>query len=326
MGLFRKTQPSAVTDEMVEWAYRIAFGREPESRAVVAEHRRGSRSLEQLRSNVFNSVEFRAQRFPASIVPTAFAPPPEIRGSDRVDVRERVFNHIAKSWSHYGETEAHWSVLTFDRYREETLGENLEDFHRSGKVHVDYFLRALARAGLKVPAEGTCIELGCGVGRITRWLAPLFARVIGVDVSPGHIALARDYVGRHATNVEFRQLRAIGDLGKLPEADALYTFLVLQHNPPPVIEAMLDGLFARLLPGAIAFVHVPTYIPDYRFDVENYLAEREDALDMEMHMLPQKDLYRVASRNGMQLLEVLNATNEQSYVADNLVLQKTRAR
>jgi SAM-dependent methyltransferase len=323
MSFFGKKGTSEVTDEMVEWAYRIALGREPESRAIVAEKRRNSRTLEDLRKDIFNSVEFRSQRFPASIVPTAFAPPPEIKRVDSADVRERVFNHIAKSWSHYGETEAHWSVLTFDRYREETLGENLEDFHRSGKVHVDYFLRALARAGLTVPADGTCIELGCGVGRITRWLAPLFANVIGVDVSPGHIALARDYVGRHASNVEFRQLRSIGELSTLPEAQALYTFLVLQHNPPPVIEAMLDGLFSRLVPGAVAFVHVPTYIPDYRFDAEEYLAEREHALDMEMHMLPQKDLYRVASRNGMQLLEVLNATNEQSYVADNLVLQKT---
>jgi 2-polyprenyl-3-methyl-5-hydroxy-6-metoxy-1,4-benzoquinol methylase len=323
MRLFAKKSAPEVTEEMVEWAYRVALGREPENRAVVAKHRESARSFDDLRMKMFCSPEFRARGYPTPMAPTVGAPAPNIRNSDRPDLRERVFNHIAKSWSHYGETEAHWSVLTFERYREETLKQNIDEFHHSGEAQVKTFLNALARNGLTVPAGGTCIELGCGVGRITRWLAPQFGKVIGVDVSPGHIALAKEYVGRHATNVEFRQLRTIDDLKTLPKAEALYTFLVLQHNPPPVIEAMLEGLFARLAPGAVAFVHLPTHIPDYHFDIESYLAEREDALDMEMHMLPQKDVFRVCARGGMQLLEVLNATNELMYVADCLVLQKT---
>src|SRR5262249_53895146 len=154
------------------------------------------------------------------------------------------------------------------------------------------FKHALARNGLTLPQGGTCIELGCGVGRITRWLAPLFEKVVALDVSPGHLALAKEYVGRHARNVEFRQLRGIEDIDRLPPADAFYTFLVLQHNPPPVIAAILDRMFARLATPAIAWVHLPTFIPDYHFDAEAYLAEREDQLDMEMHMLPQKDVFR----------------------------------
>jgi SAM-dependent methyltransferase len=234
-----------------------------------------------------------------------------------------MFRHIARSWSNYGETEAHWSVLTFDRYRQETLKENLDEFHRSGTSQVQSFQNALARNGLAVPKGGTCIELGCGVGRITRWLAPLFDKVIALDVSPGHLALAKEYVGRHADNVEFRQLRGIEDLDQLPPAEAFYTFLVLQHNPPPVIEAILDRIFARLVSQAIAFVHLPTYIPDYHFDAEAYLAEREERLDMEMHMLPQKDVFHLAARRGMELFEVLNQTNELMMVADCILLRKS---
>jgi len=89
-----------------------------------------------------------------------------------------------------------------------------------------------------------------------------------------------------------------------------------------VIEAILDRVFARLASKAIAFVHLPTFIPDYHFDAEAYLAEREQRLDMEMHMLPQKDVFRLTARHGMQLFEVLGQTNEQLIVADNILLQK----
>ena len=315
-----------VTDEEVLWAYRIALGREPESARAVAEHRRGAATLLDLRRTFFNSIEFRhgmGRAIISQIAPTFGATTaPDIVSPDRDDLRDRMFRHIAKSWSNYGETEAHWSVLTFDRYREETLKENLDEFHRSGTSQVQSFQNALVRNGLVLPKGGTCIELGCGVGRITRWLAPLFEKVIALDVSPGHLALAKEYVGRHAGNVEFRQLRGIEDLEQLPPAEVFYTFLVLQHNPPPVIEAILDRIFARLAAGAIAFVHLPTYIPDYHFDAEAYLAEREERLDMEMHMLPQKDVFRLIARHDMQLLEVLNQTNELMMVADCILLKK----
>jgi 2-polyprenyl-3-methyl-5-hydroxy-6-metoxy-1,4-benzoquinol methylase len=233
-----------------------------------------------------------------------------------------MFRHIAKSWSNYGETDAHYSVLTSERFRKETLEENLEEFQRSGTSQVHSFRNALARNGLVLPEGGTCVELGCGVGRITRWLAPLFRKVIALDVSPGHLALAKEYVGGHADNVEFRQLRRIEDLEQLPPVDVFYTFLVLQHNPPPVIEAILDRVFARLVSPSIAFVHLPTFIPDYHFDAEAYLAEREERLDMEMHMLPQKDVFRLIARHGLELLEVLNQTNELMMVADCILLRK----
>lgn len=327
MNIFgRKSRDdSPVTDEEVLWAYRIALGREPESERAVAQHRRAANLLE-LRQTFFNSIEFRngiGRTIISQIAPTFGATTaPDIVSPDRADLRDRMFRHIAKSWSNYGDTEAHWSVLTMDRFREETLKENLDEFNQSGTSQVKSFQNALARNGLVLPKGGTCIELGCGVGRITRWLAPLFEKVIALDVSAGHLALAKEYVGQHASNVEFRQLRSIEDLEQLPPAEAFYTFLVLQHNPPPVIEGILDRIFARLAPQAIAYVHLPTFIPDYHFDAEEYLAEREERLDMEMHMLPQKDVFRLIASHDMQLLEVLNQTNELMMVADCIVLKK----
>src|ERR671936_274610 len=52
------------------------------------------------------------------------------------------------------------------------------------------------------PRGGTCLEIGCGPGRMTRHLAERFDRTVAVDVSPQMLAAAR--VAVTAANVEFR--------------------------------------------------------------------------------------------------------------------------
>src|SRR5438132_1823888 len=80
------------------------------------------------------------------------------------------------------------------------------------------------------PRGGTCVEVGCGPGRMTRHLADRFDRVVAVDVSPEMLALARGYVT--APNVEFvlvpgSTLQGADD----GVADAVVCYLVLQHLP-----------------------------------------------------------------------------------------------
>ena len=316
------SQESIADENAVRWAYRIALGREPENEAAVRSHCAHGPTIAQLREVFLSSHEFVTRMHMPPPPQSGLEPALAIDRADRDDLRDRLFRHIAASWSHYGETEPHWSVLTFDEFRNEHLGENLDAFNASGERTIRRFLATLARNGLELPAGAHCIELGCGVGRLTRWLAPHFASVTALDVSPGHLALARKHVADHATNVDFRQLTRLEDLAALPVAQVFFTFLVLQHNPPPVTEAILDGIFARLAPGAIAFFHLPTYIPDYRFDLDAYLADRENDLGMEMHALPQKEIFRIAERHGLDTLEVLNEANEHRMVASYFLMQK----
>src|SRR5919204_5371673 len=58
------------------------------------------------------------------------------------------------------------------------------------------------------PRGGVCVEVGCGPGRQTRYLAQRFDRVIGVDVSPRMIEFARDEAS--APNVEYRVVSGEG--------------------------------------------------------------------------------------------------------------------
>ncbi len=107
------------------------------------------------------------------------------------------------------------------------------------------------------PRGGTCVEVGCGFGRMTSALAERFERVIAVDVSPAMLELARDRVD--APNVELRlvsgeRLDSVEDR----IANTVLCYLVLQHLPARrLVLAYLRELARVLDPSGRAFVQLP---------------------------------------------------------------------
>jgi SAM-dependent methyltransferase len=143
------------------------------------------------------------------------------------------------------------------------------------------------------------------VGRLTVALARHFRQVIGVDVSASHLAVARAELARRGiANASTQLLERIDGVDTLPRVDLVYSVIVLQHNPPPVIHALFSGLLGRLEPGGVAVIQVPTYLPvGYRFDLGEY--ESGGGQEMEMHALPQRVIFALARAAGVEVLEVL---------------------
>jgi ubiquinone/menaquinone biosynthesis C-methylase UbiE len=110
------------------------------------------------------------------------------------------------------------------------------------------------------PLGGTCVEIGCGAGRVTHALAADFDRVVALDVSPEMIERARVVV---PANVEFRQVR--GSEIPLPagEADAVFSCHVLQHfEDYAVVRGSMHEARRVLRAGGTAMVHIT--ISSYR--------------------------------------------------------------
>jgi SAM-dependent methyltransferase len=107
------------------------------------------------------------------------------------------------------------------------------------------------------PRGGTCIEVGCGPGRMTAALAERFDRVLSLDVSPAMLERARAAV--QDERVEFRaisgeRLDGVDDA----IADVLVCYLVLQHFPSRAAVRAYFSEFARVLkPSGEAFVQLP---------------------------------------------------------------------
>ena len=107
------------------------------------------------------------------------------------------------------------------------------------------------------PRGGTCVEVGCGPGRMTDLLAERFDRVVAVDVSAKMLDQARQRV--RAANAEFRAVSGQSlDTVEDGIADTLVCYLVLQHLPERrLVLRYLDELSRVLAPRGAAFVQLP---------------------------------------------------------------------
>lgn len=295
-----------VSREAVEWAYRILMGREPESEAVIASQMDVNRSLGQLRNSFLGSPEFNNQIPPSARIQLHGGEPANVIESDgSPELMAQLFAHVHRSWHQFGEEQPFWSVLTAPEYRDQPEEVAIERFFDSGKAEIERFQKALARAGIGLEGREICLEYGCGLGRVTRHLAPHFNRTIGVDISGAHLAKAKALAeSKGIAGIEWRHLQSLEQLDELPQVDAIYSLIVLQHNPPPVIERIIKA-FARILrPGGIAYFQVPTYRLGYDFRLADYLREPLKP-GMEMHVYPQNRIFRIFADAGAVPLSVV---------------------
>jgi len=286
--------------EAVRWAYRLFLNREPENEATLGALAAQVSGYEELKGVFLGCDEYR-EKNPGLL--SGFEPPLQVEWSLSERDQELLFNHVQSTWERLGREEPHWSVLTAEKYKQANIRQFSEDFFASGEADVERLLRTLERCGLNLLKFKSCLELGCGLGRVTCWLEKRFERVVAVDISNEHLAYAAEYV--KSSKVAFLHLQSMAQMKTLPKADVVYSVIVLQHNPPPVIAVLLRDLLAALNPGGVAFFQVPTYFNGYSFNVKRYKKQELAAQAMEMHLLPQKQVFEIIAQSGAAVLEVL---------------------
>ena len=299
-----------LTDADVVEAYRIFLEREPESAEAVAHHRAAHADRASLYRAMLASPEFLDRvSFPAvraALHGLMSAPPPQVQHDAPPEVMARMVARIRDQWTRLGQTEPHWSVVTAERFRARNLAadpESLAFFRHTGAREAGLIDTFAARTGVAAPT-GLCVELGCGVGRVTRHLADRFDRVLALDISPGNLALADAYMAEEGvTHVETRLVRGLEDFDALPPMDAFFSVITLQHNPPPVQKAMLRAVFDRLKPGGVALFQLLGEQAGYVFDAEDYLSGA--APEMEMHVLPRAVVLADMATHGVRPLDVV---------------------
>ena len=107
-----------------------------------------------------------------------------------------------------------------------------EEYDSSGKKHYErYILPFLAKHIIKNPKELTIIDLGCGTGRITQFLAQNFKEAIGTDVSEELINKAnQDHHGISNMNFYLTSGKDLHQI-KSESTDIGFSFAALQHIP-----------------------------------------------------------------------------------------------
>jgi SAM-dependent methyltransferase len=131
-----------------------------------------------------------------------------------------------------------------------------ERFWRAGERDLDALLGEL---GLEVGPGDRVMDVGCGIGRLTRVLARRAAHVTAVDVSPEMLARAQE-LNPGLDNVEW----VLGDGVTLAgiefgSHDAVVCHQVLEHIPSTRVQLGYVAEFARVLrPGGWAAFDLAT--------------------------------------------------------------------
>jgi SAM-dependent methyltransferase len=308
-----------VSADAVTWGYRFFLGRDPEGPEVISAHLDVKDEL-QLAHALMRSPEFAARRPHFSLEPPAVSELAALEVDSEASPEELAacLEKIKAAWSHLGEVTPHFSVLTDRKFLPEGLAQSIDEFWETGRHEAELVVRTLERHGLALAGK-TCVEYGCGVGRVTTGLSRAFARLHAYDISPAHLELARQRARELGVgNVQFHEC-AVGSLIDLERCDAFYSRLVFQHNPPPVISELIRRALGALRPGGLAVFQIPSYISGYHFRLQEWLKD-EHLPDIQMHCLPQPRIFGLIAERRCELLEMRedNATGGRGRMVSNM--------
>ncbi|MGH3877509.1 MAG: class I SAM-dependent methyltransferase [Actinophytocola sp.] len=164
------------------------------------------------------------------------------------------FDGVRRDWVRLGEEDPLWAVYVAADKRGGRWDP--DQFLDTGRADVAASAAWLDELGVG-PRWGRVLDFGCGAGRLTQALAEHADEVVGVDVSPPMLEQARqlDASGRCTFVLNESQ-----DLRQFPAGsfDLVYSELVLQHLPEPVIDGYLAEFVRVLAPGGVALLQCTT--------------------------------------------------------------------
>jgi ubiquinone/menaquinone biosynthesis C-methylase UbiE len=155
---------------------------------------------------------------------------------------------MKEDWNRRAAENACWYINTL------RLDQTEEEFDRSGVEGVaQWILPELELLTQHVdPKTLRFLEIGCGIGRMTRPLAGIFGEVAATDVSGEMIARARERLA-DLGHVHFTETSG-ADVGPLPADyfDIVYSIFVFQHVPTKeAIRSTLVDAWRVLRPGGL---------------------------------------------------------------------------
>lgn len=138
------------------------------------------------------------------------------------------FAYQKQHWDAFAHIDPRWSVLSHPDKHDG--GWETDEFYATGDEYVSDVLTSIADLlpwWVDVYAGGRLLDLGCGPGRCTHALAEHFDEVVGYDVSPRMLELAREGAADNETFVE----NTTDDLSPFEDEsfDFVFSNRVLQH-------------------------------------------------------------------------------------------------
>ncbi len=123
----------------------------------------------------------------------------------------------------------------------------------------------LLKKGLDKFRDSIMLDLGCGMGRMTEFMADDFQQVCGVDISDTMIESARKRLAGK-NNVELKLAQGNSIPYPNNHFNLVFSYSVFQHFPTEkMIKENLEEIYRVLKPGRIAKIHLRTGLGTYKW-------------------------------------------------------------
>jgi len=212
----------------------------------------------------------------------------------------RIVQKMRSDWNDRAKENAQYYVQSAQKDWDQ------REFFRSGEINVANEIMTDMVAicgGQRSPLDLRMLEIGCGVGRMTRMLSRIFGHVTGVDISEEMIRQAR----LNTTDLNNVDL-VLGDgctLAGLPanSYDFAFSFIVFQHIPAySVMSSYCKEVFRVLKPGGL-----------FKFQVQGHTELRRDDLDTWLgYPVSERDAVTLSEESGFDI-ERQDAPGTQYY-------------
>lgn len=161
-----------------------------------------------------------------------------------------------KYWDGFAASDPLWAVLAFP---DKSDGRwTVSEFMKTGEREIALLFHRFAELLLSSP-NGSGLDFGCGVGRLTQAMARRMNRVVGADISPVMIDLARR-LNQYPERANYLCTAETG-LETLPARSfqCIYSNIVLQHVASDLSVRYLNEFFRLLEPGGLLVFQLPSH-------------------------------------------------------------------
>ncbi len=216
---------------------------------------------------------------------------------------DRHLSEMKLEWDKRAQEEAKWYINTLRRQQTD------EEFDESGLVEVQRLILSELEilTGGRNAKDLRLLEIGCGIGRMTRHLAEIFGEVYGVDVSAEMIRQAKERL-KSVTNVSLFETNGV-DFARFPAAsfDVAFSAYVFQHIPSAeIIASNIKDALRVLKPGAMfKFVVNATA-------TETFLQSQKDSWAGDA--FPEQRIRQLASEANAQLVGIVGEATQYCWV------------